>query len=246
MTRWRAAGIHLAISAFIAAAVFAVIRLLWYPGALFEGAGGRELFVLIAVVDVTLGPLMTLIVFKAGKPGLRFDLATIAILQVAALGYGAMVLFESRPVWIVFVKDRFELTRANQVLEAERSKARAPFDTLSITGPSLAGAEMPADPNEQLRIAISALGGLDINGFPQYLVPYERVRGQVKAKAKPLAELRQFNPGQEARIQALETFQGRKAAEVGFLPMRAGRHDLVALVDRGSGEFLGTVRLEPW
>lgn len=41
-----------------------------------------------------MGPLITLIIFKPGKKGLKLDLATIAVLQVAALAYGTHVVFE--------------------------------------------------------------------------------------------------------------------------------------------------------
>jgi hypothetical protein len=51
MSRWKASGIH------------------------FEAAGGDRLIFILAAVDVTLGPLITLIIFKAGKKGLKFDLA---------------------------------------------------------------------------------------------------------------------------------------------------------------------------
>ena len=36
-------------------------------------------------VDVTLGPLITLIIFKPGKKGLLFDLVVIGMMQSAAL-----------------------------------------------------------------------------------------------------------------------------------------------------------------
>src|SRR5688500_10728960 len=127
ISRWRASALHLGVSLVVAALVFAVIYFVWYPAPLFQSAGGRHLFALIALVDVTLGPLITLIVFRAGKPGMRFDLVTIATLQVAALAYGVWVLYEARPVWIVFVKDRYELVRANNVLDAELAKAKPPF-----------------------------------------------------------------------------------------------------------------------
>src|SRR5690348_2121328 len=112
ISRWRAAAIHLGLSALVATLVLFAIRFMWYPGALFGAAGGLKLFLLIAAVDVAIGPLCTLVVFRQGKKGLAFDLATIAILQVVALSYGSWVLFDSRPAWIVFVVDRFELVRA--------------------------------------------------------------------------------------------------------------------------------------
>jgi len=246
LTRWQAAPIHLAISATIAAAVFAVCYFIWYPGALFDTAGGRDLFLLIACVDVTVGPLITLIIFVPGKRGLRFDLWVIAIVQLAALCYGTYVLFESRPVWIVFVKDRFELVRANDIRDEERAKAKPPFDALSITGPPVVGARLPTDPDEQLKIMISAAQGLDVQTYPQYLVPYDEVRKQVTAKAAPLAQLVELNPDQKERISALPARTGLPETRVGFVPMRAGKRDLAVLVDRSNGDFLGSYELRPW
>lgn len=246
MSRWRAGAIHLGISALVATLVFAAIYFLWYPGALFEAGGGRQLFLLIACVDVAIGPLITLIIFRPGKRGLKFDLATIALLQLAALSYGTWVLYDSRPVWIAFVKDRFELARANQIMDAERVKAKAPFDRLSVTGPRLAGVRMPTDPDEQLRIAMTALAGQDVHTYPQYLVPYDDVRSQAAARAKPLARLVDYNPGAQPRIDALARNLGRDPQDIGFLPMRAGKRDLTVLVDRKSGEVLETSALKPW
>ncbi len=72
--RARAAGIHLALSATVAAAVFLAIYFFWYPDVLFESAGGRTLFLLIASVDVTIGPLITFIIFVPGRGGLSSTL----------------------------------------------------------------------------------------------------------------------------------------------------------------------------
>jgi len=246
ITRWQVAPLHLAITAVIAAVVFAVIYFAWYPGALFAAAGGRALFLLIVFVDVTLGPLITLIIFVPGKKGLKFDLATIAVLQIAALCYGAYVLYVSRPVWIVFVEDRFELVRANQVLEAERARAKPPFDALSVAGPHLAGARLPKNPEEQLRIAITAAAGFDLQTYPEYFVPYDDVRRQVTAHAAPLSRLEALNPGEEASIGRLGAKVDRPEDRIGFLPMRAGKRDLAALVDRSNGDFLGTFAFRPW
>jgi hypothetical protein len=246
MTRWVAAPIHLGISAFLAAAMFAVIYFVWYPEALFSAAGGMELFLLIVMVDVTIGPLITLIIFVPGKKGLRFDLAVIAIVQLAALVYGVWVLYESRPVWIVYVKDRYELVRANEVDDADRAKAKPPYDGLSITGPKLVGAQQPANPDEQLHIIMTAMQGKDLQRYPQYFNSYDEARTQATAHAQSLAELRRLNPTQRAMIGGLAARYGRTEAQVGFLPLRAGKNDLTVLIDRKSGDVLGTYALAPW
>ena len=88
LTRWHASGAHLLISAAIAAAVLTLMLTVWYPPPLFEAAGGNDLALILIGVDVVIGPLLTLIVFKPGKRGLRFDLAAIAVFQLAAARAG--------------------------------------------------------------------------------------------------------------------------------------------------------------
>src|SRR5262245_18835764 len=107
MNRWKASLTHLGISLGVAAVVYTAVRFFWYPGPLFEIAGGLQLLVLVISVDVTIGPLVTLIIFKPGKWGLKFDLCFIATMQVAAMAYGVYSIAESRPVFVAFVKDRF-------------------------------------------------------------------------------------------------------------------------------------------
>ena len=107
LTRWKAFGLHLAISAFIAATVIALVVMLWYPRPYFVAMGGETLLRLLIGVDVVVGPLITLIIFDTKKPRLKYDLATIAVLQVAALAYGSYVMFQARPVYTVFVGESF-------------------------------------------------------------------------------------------------------------------------------------------
>jgi hypothetical protein len=246
VSRWKAAGIHLSLSVLVAIVALLSIRFLWYPGALFGAAGGLTLFLLIAGVDVAIGPLCTLVVFKQGKKGLAFDLATIAVLQLAALSYGSWVLFESRPAWIVFTVDRFELVRANDVLPDEMRKAKPPYDRIPLTGPRVVAVVKPKNPDEQLRLITAGLQGKDLQLFPQHYVPYFNVAADVAAHAQRLGELDRFNPGRSAEIAALPAKFGKSEAQLGFLPMRAGKADLAVLVDRSSGSYLGIVALKPW
>jgi hypothetical protein len=245
--RLRAALIHLSLSAAVAAAVFVPLYFLWYPDVLFESAGGRDLFSLIVGVDVTLGPLITLIIFKPGKKGLLFDLVVIAIMQVSALTYGVYVLFESRPVHIAFVKDRFEIVRANGFPEGELGKARAKgYDKLSWTGPTLVGVTLPTDPDEQFNLMMSGFGGVDAQYYPRYYVPYAEVRGEVAKEARPLETLRKRNPKRAGEIARVLATIGRKEEDVKFIPMRAGKNDLAVFVDAKSGEILKITSLFPW
>ncbi|HUQ29816.1 MAG TPA: TfpX/TfpZ family type IV pilin accessory protein [Usitatibacter sp.] len=245
--RLRAGLIHLSLSAAIAAAVFFPIYFLWYPDVLFESAGGRELFLLIVGVDVTLGPLITTLVYVPGKRGLLFDLVVIGVLQLGALACGVYVLFESRPVYIVFVKDRFELVRANQFPAGELEKS-APkgYDGLSWSGPKIVAARMPDNVKEQLDIMMSGIAGVDVHLYPRYYVPYEEMKGTARGKGEALQKLRDRNPARANEVGALVSSSGRAEGELRFLPMRAGKTDLSIVIDAASGEILKISSLKPW
>jgi hypothetical protein len=68
VSRWKAAGIHLAISFALALAVAALLYLLWFPPPYFIAAGATGLMLLIIGVDVIVGPALTLLVFNPAKP----------------------------------------------------------------------------------------------------------------------------------------------------------------------------------
>ena len=246
-TRFKAGLIHLSISATIALMVFLPIYFFWYPDVLYDYAGGRDLFALLVCVQLVIGPLLTTIVYVPGKWGMRFDLWVIGLLQVAALAYGVSVLFESRPAYIVFVKDRFELVRANDypagMLERPES---ARWASLPWTGPKIIAATLPTDPNEKLQVMLDAIAGVDVHLKPKYYVPFEGARAEARAKGEPISSLRARNPGRTAEIDALLGSLGRAESGVRFLPLRAGKVDLTVLVDAKSGEILRISSLKPW
>lgn len=76
---------------------------------------------ILAGVDVVLGPLLTLIVFKPGKPSLKFDMSVIVLVQLVALLCGATIIYQQRPTFTVFGMDRFSSIPAKEV-EFEKLK----------------------------------------------------------------------------------------------------------------------------
>ncbi len=103
----RAFLIHLALSAAVVGALALAALATWYPQPWFMNDGGWQVLRIIVMVDVVLGPLLTLMVFRRGKPGLRRDLGIIAAVQIAALAYGAMLMVQHRPAFIVYVENNF-------------------------------------------------------------------------------------------------------------------------------------------
>ena len=99
MTRFRAFTIHLTSSILIFLFFLGLMFFVWYPVPYFEIDGGWKVLRILAGVDVVLGPLLTLIVFKPGKPSLKFDMSVIVLVQlVAPVSYTHLTLPTNREV----------------------------------------------------------------------------------------------------------------------------------------------------
>jgi hypothetical protein len=108
--------IHLTISAFVLAVFTAWVFTSLYPPPLLHLQGGGKVLAMLAFVDVVLGPMMTLIVYKPGKKSLVFDMAVILTIQLAALVYGTHVIYSQRPAFLAFTYDRFVVVSAADLL----------------------------------------------------------------------------------------------------------------------------------
>ncbi|QGX39013.1 hypothetical protein [Permianibacter aggregans] len=123
MSRWKAFTIHLLISALIALVFLIVCRFYWFQGPLFHVTGGAGLLSILVPVDVILGPLLTLLVFKSGKPTLKMDLTVIGLIQCAALIYGAIIMIQARPLYVVLYHEELRVVRPLDLVEVPWKRA---------------------------------------------------------------------------------------------------------------------------
>lgn len=237
LTRWHASGAHLLISAAIAAAMLTLMLVVWYPPPLFQAAGGNDLALILIGVDVVIGPLLTLIVFRQGKRGLKFDLAAIAVFQLCALLYGAHIIFLARPAFIVFVKDRFEVVSAVELRPGRLAEARfAQFRKAPWTGPMLVGGEWPKTRAEQQMLLDANLAGEDLQHFPRYYVPYADARREILAKADPISRVREIEPRAGKIIDEWLAKSGVREQDVRHLRLRARQGWVAVLIDRQTAQ----------
>lgn len=243
MSRWKASSIHLLLSGAIVGSVLLFMVTVWYRWPLFEIAGGGGLTLILAGVDVTLGPLITLVVFKAGKKGLKFDLSVIALLQVAALAYGVHVVYLARPVYVVFAFDRFDLVTAKDLDPQDLARVtREEFKRPPLGTPPYIAAELPADPKAQLNVIMTAFSGKDLEKYPQYYVPYAQQAQNALKHAKPVSLLLERGTAVWRYLNSA----GRSPESVEFLPLRGRSSDAAVLIDAVSGMPLETVLVDPW
>jgi hypothetical protein len=242
-SRWTAASIHLLISILVAAIVVAVMLFVWYPNPYFQAMGGGGLLMLVTGVDVVLGPLITLIIFNAKKKSLKFDLMCVAVVQVVALAYGVSTMFQARPVYTVFNKDRFDVVIAADMSDKEREKVTdAAFKSLPLTGPQIVAMEAPKDIKEVQRMLIS---GVDTRAFSQYYVAYESKAKEVAAVSKSYAQIQKTNAATAEKLKAFLNTKSFDESKVGFLPLYTRNEDMTVAVDRETGKILGMTFVNP-
>jgi hypothetical protein len=142
-TRWSAALAHLVLSCLIIGTVALAAFVNWFPAGLHHAAKLDRLLGIMLAVDIVAGPLLTLIVYRRGKPGLRFDLAVIGLLQILFLAYGMSTLWRSRPLFLVGSSQAFALVFANEVPDDAEAKARAHhWPRFQGSGPWLVGVDL--------------------------------------------------------------------------------------------------------
>ncbi len=243
-SRALAAGIHLLISAAVAGLAAVLVFGVWYPGAFRLMAGGRELFFLVTVVDVVIGPLLTFAVFNRAKGvrHLRRDLAIIGVLQAAALAYGLHTVYVARPVAMVFEVDRLRLVTANDVLVEELPKAPPAYRQLPLDGPWLIGTRRPEAGDERNDALFMGVGGVDVGQRPLFWQSYDSSRSAAINRSRPLAVLIDHVPRQAADIRERLKALGADVATGRFLPVMA-RGDWVAVLD-SRGNVLGYLPLD--
>ncbi len=243
--RLRASGIHLLLSGTVAALCALLVFGMWYPYPYREISGGRELFLIVVVVDIILGPLITFTVFNRAKPSkeLRRDLIIVVLLQIGALAYGLWTVSAARPVHMVFEFDRFRVVHAIDVPKEMLHQTPSGVDALPWTGPTLLAVRQFRDANEGMEATLAALRGATLAARPDLWEPYAKATPRVLLAAHPVALLKSRFPESVAEIDRLVTAAGGNPQTAVYLPL-VGRKSVWTVLMDPAGYVLGAVPLD--
>ena len=243
MTRWKASGIHFSISLMIGIFAFCMLYFVYYPQPYFEPAGASKLVLILLSVDVVLGPLLTLVVFKSGKKSLKLDLSVIAAVQMAALLYGLHIMWAARPVFVVASVDRLELVYAGDITDKAFAAATFPeFSKESVTGPVLAVVRQPK-PEENAEVMDIIQAGSDLHLHPRYFVPATPAElSNFWVRAKQLKDL-----PENARkvLEAYVKAHGIKGKLVA-VPLKGRVDQYTLLVEQESNKIVAAFEVSAW
>jgi len=246
MSRLQAALIHLLISALVVGTVVGFVYWLWYPEPTFSIAGVLPIVFMLVGVDLVLGPLLTLIVYKHGKKGLRFDLSVIALVQVAALVYGANILYEEKPHYLVFTIDRLEFVAQKDidplVMRFEEDK------TGRFAGLVMVFARRPEDPEEFQRFFDSTVfdGQPDLERRPEYWEPWSEDSEEIREKVRPIEEIATESADEQENLRLAIEQHKSDHPRLGILPIGTVEENIGMLVDQDTLEIIDVIYVNPW
>ena len=230
----KAAGLHILCSVLVAACVALLVFVLWYPEPYRVLSGGTQLFQMIVGIDVVAGPMLTFLVFNPQKTwrALAVDLGVIAVLQATALGYGLWVVFEARPVHLVFDGRLLRVVHASDVLQPEG----APPVPLPLVGPELVALRLPEDSKQRSDLLVATLNSGVFEAYRAALwVPYASARVQVLQQAVTPETVAERHPQSAELMRRALARVGIGIQDVVCLPV-VGREYLTwtALLDKRS------------
>jgi len=242
MTRFSAFLVHLGISLAVFAVLAALVVFVWYPDFFFEADGGWQGLRLIILVDLVAGPLLTLIVYKPGKPSLRTDLSIIALFQIGCLIVGTWVVFNERPLALVYSDGRFfSMTRG----DFEDAKVDpGVLDTLPGAWPKRVAVVLPDDPTVQSEIRGEAFrSGRPIRTFTEHYVPLTAEALDIDREAIAPAELEALDRNSGHLPLWLER-HGGALEDYAFFGFATRYHYAFLGVRRDDGEIVGMLRTQ--
>ncbi|HYB33227.1 MAG TPA: hypothetical protein VED45_07335 [Steroidobacteraceae bacterium] len=236
--RLTAFGLHLLGSACALTVVLGALYFGWYRWPGWYLSSVLHVVGIVVLVDVVIGPTLTLIVANPGKArrALTRDIAMIVTVQLAALIYGGVTLWSGRPLYYTFSADRLEFVQASDLDDAEIALARQRNPSLAphwSSRPRWVWAPLPEDPREAMEIVNSNVlaGGKDVIDMPRYFKPWEQGLPRLRDQLARIDDIKYLSKAEKQSLRARLSAAGLPPDERNALVMWGGSRRLLAVFD---------------
>jgi len=244
LSRFQAFAIHLLISSAVLGSFLTFVFLTWYPHPFFVVEGLVQIVWVLVGVDLVLGPALTLVVFKSGKPGLKRDLSIIAAIQIIGFIYGAHTFYIERPYFAIFYdSDYFDVIPASAMKDL--GKLDPDLNHSTIGGPVIVYVEAPTEIDD-LKIILEDMkqGGPAIHLRPEYYRPLKRHINRKFRLSRNLDELQKI-PAHETAISQFKTKYGERVKEFAYFPITGKVASRLLVIDRKTEMVVDTIDINP-
>jgi hypothetical protein len=238
--RFKAFGWHLLASAIVLGIVVGGLYLGWYRWPGWYLADATQVTQVMIGVDLVVGPLLTMVIANPGKQMriLARDISVIAAVQLIALGYGSVSLWNGRPLYYAFSEDVLQLVQAYDInseqaaLGIQKSPLLAPH---WYSLPRWIWAPLPPDSAEREKIVGAAVsGGDDVISMPQYYKAWEVGLPSLRTQLKKFDDQKYFSGNDKKILRQRMQQAGLPTDQLNTLAFTGRGHPLMAVFDPSS------------
>jgi hypothetical protein len=246
--RLKAFSLHLLSSATVLTLILGSLYFGWYrwPGWHLTDVS-RVVFVMVCV-DVVLGPTLTLIIANKNKPRRELvrDIGIIVVVQLCALIYGSVSLWNGRPLYYAFSENVLQLVQAYDIDAAEAEAGRRQNPGLAphwYSLPRWIWAPLPQNAQESEKIVASAVtGGDDVISMPRYFKPWEDGLPSLRSRLKKVDDVAYFAKNEKKKLKERMKAEGLPDDQLNTMPLTGRGHPLLAVFDPATLKITATFK----
>jgi hypothetical protein len=238
--RFKALGLHLSGSACALSLILGALYLGWYSWPGWTLTDVTHVVVVMVGVDVVVGPLLTFVIAHPGKPRRELvrDISIIVAVQLCALIYGTVSLWNGRPLYYAYSETVLQLVQAYDIDAQESAAGRRlnpDFAPHWYSLPRWIWAPLPQDPSASRKIVTSAIqGGDDVISMPQYFKPWEQGLPLLRTNLKKVDDVAYFFGPEKKKLKERMRAAGLATDQANSMPLTGRGHPLLAVFDPAS------------
>jgi hypothetical protein len=235
--RFKAFSIHLISSASVLTLILSGLYLGWYRWPGWYLTDVTKVILVMIGVDVVLGPTLTFIVANNKKPRRELvrDLGIIVAVQLCALIYGSLSLWDGRPLYYAYSESVLQQVQAYDIDSEEAKVGREQNPTLAphwYSLPRWIWAPLPQDVDARQKIVSSAIaGGDDVISMPKYYRQWSDGSAELKAHLKKPDDVAYFARSEKTKLKEKMKAAGFPDDQPNTMPLTGRGFPLLAVFD---------------
>jgi len=246
--RLKAFSLHLLSSATVLTLILGSLYFGWYRWPGWHLTDVKTVVLVMVCVDVVLGPTLTFIIAnqKKSRRELARDIGIIVVVQLCALIYGSVSLWNGRPLYYAFSESVLQLVQAYDIDAKDAEIGRQQNPALAphwYSLPRWIWAPLPQNPEESRKIVTSAItGGDDVISMPKYFKPWEDGLPSLRGKLKKVDDVAYFAKSEKKKLKERMKAAGLPDDQANTMPLTGRGHPLLAVFDPVTLKITGTFK----
>ena len=235
--RLKALGLHLLASSCALSLILGTLYFGWYRWPGWYLADVVHVVVVMAGVDVVVGPLLTFVIARSSKPRRELvrDISMIVAVQLFALIYGATSLWNGRPLYYAYSEGVLQMVQAYDIDAQESALGRRQNPQFAPHWNSLPRwiwVPLPQDPQARETIVGSAIaGGDDVISMPQYFRSWEQGLPTLRTQLRKVDDVGYFTGADKKKLKGLMRTAGFATDQLNSMPLTGRGPPLLAVFD---------------